>query len=297
MEIVCHKNIIMGDNFEDFLQKNVHPLLFKDPFDFFSKSLIPYMNLKVTLDEIDPTTSIESTLIKGSGQCCICLESFDRWSEMAFTRCNHPFHPACLAGYLEGDGPLSASHRTCPLCRSPGQDLLPYGQDGCLVQFLLALWFRVKAVESCHIKFFKMMQSQTRQLHRSNYNLSLLEKVLGSGRKKLLRREAEALLLKLDAASFLSSVNKAGFLNLLAELEERCMEPGPSAAYRERLLACRFVVDCAPAGPLTAMRAEVAAIAAQLSGAVRPAAALRGAIDSLRAHVPLQLRPALAAPA
>ena len=261
-ETVSHHPPHPSMDFEDYLQSNVHSLLSRHPFDFFAKSFVPYKQLKIALSKIDPASSIESTLIKGSGQCCICLENFERWSEMAFTKCNHAFHPACLAGYLEGDWRNTA--RTCPLCRSPEQDLHPFGQDGLVVDFLLTFWERVKAVENCHAKFMKIAQSRQRTLLQSHAGLSVLAKLFGSRRQRALRREAEALLLELDAADFVALANLAGFLRLLEELQERCMEPGPSAACRERLLACRFVVDSAPAArpgldsPLAQALVEVA---------------------------------------
>jgi hypothetical protein len=271
-------------SFEAFLQQKVHPLLCKDPFDHFAKSLIPYKSLRDLLKQIDPKSAIESTLIAGSGQCCICLEDFDRWSEMVFTKCNHPFHPACLAGYLESVGPCK--YRTCPLCRSPEEDLHPFGQDGNILDFLLKFWVRVKAVESCHTNFMRIAQCQLRQLRRLQPSLTLLERMMGSRRKRLMREDAKALILKLDAADFIASVNRNGFLKILQEFEDRVMEAAPADFYRERLLACQFVIDSAPAGRIAEVRADAAALLGPADARhFKPGMPCAGGLGPLRAQL------------
>ena len=155
------------------------------------------------------------------------------------------------------------------------------------MEFLLTFWSQVKSLELCYSKFSRLIQSQARQLNRAYSTLSVLEKVF-SARKRLLHHATEAFLLKLEAAIFLSTVNRHGFLNLLEQLEERCMEPGPSAHYRERLLACHFILDCQSGGPLAVARDDAAALLAQLAAApgAAAAAALRGAIGRLRLAPP-----------
>ena len=246
----------MAINFEEYLTNNVHTLLCRDPFNFFAESFIPFKQLKIALSQIDPSLSGEQALIKGSGQCCICLQEFNRRSEMAFTKCSHAFHPACLAQYIE----VGFASKKCPLCRSPKRDLYPTSQDGLIVNFLLTFWARVQKVEKSHVSFIKLVQSQLRSLQKNESSKSLLYNLLGSRQNGALRHDAEVLMQKLVGAAFIAEVNRAGFLELLDELEERCSEGALATAYRERLLACRFVHDNAAHGRLDEIRAQVVAL-------------------------------------
>ena len=221
--------------FQKRLQSEAPHLLISEEYRI---ALIKYKILKKYIRTMCATSVQDRQEPSLEGDCCICLEQFDRASHMISTSCGHCFHPNCLIKSV-GTGP---SH-CCPLCRRSASELVPVGNDGDRLRFLAMVNVNANAVQRCHENSLRLIESE---LQHHQQQAAALQLWSMNERHEL---EAEVLLSikRLDATAQYAALNYEGFRKILKKFDKRtgC---GVSSSVLADLQRNGFFLDCSALG-------------------------------------------------
>ncbi|CAK9311526.1 unnamed protein product [Citrullus colocynthis] len=105
-----HSGVSMPQNFGDYfigpgLEQLIQLLADNDPNRYGTPPAS-----KSAIEKLSTVTVTEDLLNSEMNQCAVCLDGFEKGTEVKQMPCNHIFHDYCLLPWLE-------LHNSCPVCR------------------------------------------------------------------------------------------------------------------------------------------------------------------------------------